>query len=205
MVTDELLVHRAKSGDLKAYEILIRRYQHKVYNLAAKMVRNREDARDLAQDTFIRVYQNLPRFRGDSSFGTWVYRVASNKCLDYLRKKKVEGERVVLSTFENDVHFSDSRDSPEESAIREDENRRLRDALDSLPKAYRIAIILQHYQQLSYKEIAEVLELPVKTVATRIYRAKIILREKLTGGEAGAVQAGKGKPGQLPGKGISVI
>ncbi len=205
MVTDELLVHRAKSGDLKAYEILIRRYQHKVYDLAAKMVRNREDARDLAQDTFIRVYQNLPRFRGDSSFGTWVYRVASNKCLDYLRKKKVEGERVVLSTFENDVHFSDSRDSPEESAIREDENRRLRDALDSLPKAYRIAIILQHYQQLSYKEIAEVLELPVKTVATRIYRAKIILREKLTGGEAGAVQAGKGKPGQLPGKGISVI
>lgn len=205
MTTDELLVFRAKNGDLKAYEMLIERYQHKVYNLTAKMVKNEEDARDLAQETFIQMYQKLPRFRGDSSFGTWVYRVASNKCLDFLRQKKAEVARITLSTFEKEIFPCDNRGSPEESAIREDESRRLRDALESLPRAYRIVIVLQHYQQLSYKEIAEILDLPVKTVATRLYRAKSILKEKLTGGEAGAVQTGKGKPGQLPGKGISVI
>lgn len=83
MTTDELLVFSAKNGDLKAYEMLIERYQHKVYNLTAKMVKDEEDARDLAQETFIQIYQNLPRFRGDSSFGTWVYRVASNKSLTF--------------------------------------------------------------------------------------------------------------------------
>lgn len=205
MMTDELLVYRIKNGDLTAYEILIGRYQHRVYNLVVKMVNNEEDARDLSQDIFIQIYQTLQRFRGDSSFGTWVYRVASNKCLDFLRRKKAEGERIVLSAFERDILLSDSRGSPEESAIRKEESRRLRIALESLPRDYRIVIILQHYQQLSYKEIAEILAVPVKTVATKLYRAKLILKKKLTGGEAGAVQGGKGQPGQLPGKGISVI
>lgn len=205
MGTDEFLVQRARNGDLRAYEVLVRRYQHKVYNLAAKMINNREDARDLAQDTFIQIYQALPRFRGDCSFGTWVYRVASNKCLDFLRRKKAEKQRVSHCAFEKDALLVDSRDGPEELFMKEEEGRILRQALESLPRAYRIALVLQHYQLLSYKEIAEILDLPVKTVATRLYRAKLILKEKLTGGESCEVQAGKNKPGQLPGRGISLI
>ncbi len=202
MIRDELLVYRARDGDLKAYEILIQRYQDKVYNLAARMINNREDARDLAQETFIQIYKSLPHFRGDCSFGTWLYRVASNKCLDFLRRKRPE---QVCHPFEKDELIADSRAGPEEQLIKEEEAYMVRKALASLPRNYRIVLVLHHYQLLSYKEIAKILDLPVKTVATRLYRARLILKEKLTGGESGEMQAGKNKPGQLPGRGISLI
>lgn len=204
MVKDELLVAMAQKGDLKAYEDLVRRYQHKVFNLASKMLNNREDALDLAQEIFIQVYLALPGFRGESIFSTWVYRVASNKCLDFLRKKKVEKNKII-SSYEENVQIGDSRDSPEDLVIRREESRRVREALDGLPRNYRIVIILHHYQQLRYKEIAEVLNQPVKTVATRLYRAKLILKKKLIGGDSGELQTGEGEPGELPGKGILLV
>lgn len=204
MEKDELLVAMAQKGDLTAYEALVHRYQHKVFNLASKMVNNREDALDIAQEIFMQIYLALPGFRGESVFSTWVYRVASNKCLDYLRKKKVEKEKNVTS-FEENIMFGDSRDSPEELVIRREESRKVREALDSLPRHYRIVIILHHYQQLRYKEIAEVLNQPVKTVATRLYRAKLILKKKLIGGESGELQNRESKPGKLPGKRILLM
>lgn len=204
MEKDELLVAMAQKGDLTAYEALVHRYQHKVFNLASKMVNNREDALDIAQEIFMQIYLALPGFRGESVFSTWVYRVASNKCLDYLRKKKVEKEKTVTS-FEENIMFGDSRDSPEELVIRREESRKVREALDSLPRHYRIVIILHHYQQLRYKEIAEVLNQPVKTVATRLYRAKLILKKKLIGGESGELQNRESKPGKLPGKRILLM
>ncbi len=203
MITDELLVYRARDGDLRAYEVLIQRYQDKVYNLAARMINNREDAHDLVQETFIQIYKSLRHFRGDCSFGTWLYRVATNKCLDFLRRKKPE--QVFHPASEKDELIADSRDGPEESLLKEEEAYVVRKALASLPRNYRIVLVLHHYQLLGYKEIAEILDLPVKTVATRLYRARRILREKLTGGEYGEMQAGKNKHGQLPGGGISVI
>lgn len=204
MVKDELLVSLVKKGDLKAYEALVERYQHKVFNLVSKMVNNREDALDIAQEIFIQIYLALPGFRGESIFSTWVYRVASNKCLDFLRKKKVEKKKIVSSYEENKL-IGDSRDSPEELVIRREEIRRVKDVLENLPRNYRIVIILHHYQQLRYKEIAEILNQPVKTVATRLYRAKLILKKKLSGGESGELQTGEGQPGKLPGKGILLI
>lgn len=204
MEKDELLVALAQKGDLTAYEALVQRYQHKVFNLASKMVNNREDALDIAQEIFMQIYIALPGFRGESVFSTWVYRVASNKCLDFLRKKKVEKEKPVTS-FEENVLFGDSRDSLEELVIRREESQRVREALDSLPRHYRIVLILHHYQQLRYKEIAEVLNQPVKTVATRLYRAKLILKKKLIGGESGELQTRKSQPGKLPGKRILLL
>lgn len=203
MITDELLVYRARDGDLKAYEILIQRYQDKVYNLAARMINNREDARDLAQETFIQIYKSLQHFRGDCNFSTWLYRVASNKCLDFLRRKRPE--QVCHPAFEKDELIADSRAGPEEQLIKEEEAYIIRKVLANLPRNYRMVLVLHHYQLLSYKEIARILDLPVKTVATRLYRAKLILKEKLTGGDSGEMQAGKNKSGQLPGKGISLI
>lgn len=204
MEKDELLVAMAQKGDLTAYEALVQRYQHKVFNLASKMVNNREDALDIAQEIFMQIYLALPGFRGESVFSTWMYRVASNKCLDYLRKKKVEKEKTVTS-FEENVMFGDSRDSPEDLVIRREESRRVREALDSLPRHYRIVLILHHYQQLRYIEIAEVLNQPVKTVATRLYRAKLILKKKLIGGESGELQNRESKPDKLPGKRILLM
>jgi RNA polymerase sigma-70 factor (ECF subfamily) len=205
VVKDEILVSMAKKGDLEAYEALVQRYQHKVFNIAARMVHNREDALDLTQEIFFQIYIALPGFRGDSIFGTWVYRVASNKCLDFLRKNKAEKEKIHAAIFEDNILAGDSRGSPEELVIRREESRRVLMALESLPRNYRIVIVLHHYQQLSYKDIAEILDRPVRTVATRLYRAKLILKKKLTGGEYGELQAGKSQPGKLPGKGILLV
>ena len=202
MATDELLVHAARNGDLNAYAALVERHQDKIYNLTAKMVENEEDARDLTQEVFLQLYQSLPSFRSESSFGTWAYRIAANKCLDFLRKKKTRGKQVVLSTDAGDTLSGDCREGPEEAAIRRDESRRLKAAIKTLPEVYRIVLVLHHYQQLPYKEIADVLSVPVKTVATRLYRAKLILKEMLAGGDASALQEGKGQPGQLHGQGI---
>jgi RNA polymerase sigma-70 factor (ECF subfamily) len=166
------------------------------------MVENGEDARDLTQEVFIQLYQSLPRFRSESSFGTWAYRIAVNKCLDFLRRKKTRGKEVVLSLYEGDALPGNCREGPEEAAIRQDESRRLKTAIKNLPQDYRIVLVLHHYQQLSYKEIAEILSIPVKTVATRLYRAKLILKEKLAGGDPGALQKGQGQSGQLHGQGI---
>lgn len=202
MATDELLVHAARSGDLDAYAALVKRHQDKIYNLSSKMVENGEDARDLTQEVFLQLYQSLPRFRSESSFGTWAYRIAANKCLDFLRRKKTRGKQVLLSPEAGDALMCDCREGPEETAIRLDESRRLKAAIKNLPEVYRIVLVLHHYQQLPYKEIADILSVPVKTVATRLYRAKLILKEMLAGGDAGALQEGKGQPGQLHGQGI---
>lgn len=202
MATDELLVHAARNGDLEAYAALVERHQNKIYNLTAKMVENAEDARDLTQEVFLQIYQSLPQFRNQSSFGTWAYRVAANKCLDFLRKKKNREKQVILSPDGEDALPGDCREGPEEVAIRRDESRRLKAAIKDLPQTYRIVLVLHHYQQLPYKEIAEILSVPVKTVATRLYRAKLILKEKLAGGGSGALQQGKGQSGQLHGQGI---
>ncbi len=203
MITDELLVYRARDGDLKAYEALIRRYQDKTFNLAARMINNREDARDLAQETFIQIYKSLPRFKGDCSFSTWLYRIASNKCLDFLRRRKPEALNHPYCNQEELI--VDSRAGPEEMLIRDEEAHMVREALAGLPRNYRIVLVLHHYQRLSYKEIAEVLNLPLKTVATRLYRARLILRDKLEGGGAGEMQEGKNKHTKLPGRGASLI
>lgn len=202
MVTDELLVHKAKNGDLSAYAALVERHQEKIYNLTARMVENGEDARDLTQEVFLQLYQALPRFRSESSFGTWAYRVAANKCLDFLRRKKTRGKEVVLSPDAGEALPGNCREGPEEAAIRRDESRRLRVAIKNLPQTYRIVLVLHHYQQLSYKEIAGILNIPVKTVATRLYRAKLILKETLVGGDWDALQKSTGQSGQLHGRGI---
>lgn len=202
MATDELLVHAARNGDLEAYAALVERHQDKIYNLTAKMVANREDARDLTQEVFVQLYQALPRFRNESGFGTWAYRVAANKCLDFLRRKRTREKQVVLSPGGGDALPADCREGPEEAAIRRDESRRLKAAIKNLPQTYRIVLVLHHYQQLPYKEIAGILNVPVKTVATRLYRAKLMLKEKLAGGESGALQEGKGQSDQLHGRGI---
>ena len=194
MVADELLVSKAQTGDLAAYGELISRHQDRVYNMALKILNSPEDARDASQDIFIRVFKSLSSFDFRSSYTTWLYRVATNVCLDMLRKKNKELHQTLplgeQKAFE--IHLKDVSPGPEETCIEREKLKDLRKAINDLPEEHRVALVLHHYQGLSYKEVAEVLEIPENTVATRIHRAKKMLREVLLGGEAGAVRKGTG-------------
>lgn len=196
--SDEVLVARAKQGDLLAYGELVSRYQNQVYNLARRMLPSEEDAEDAAQETFIRLYRCLDQFRGQARFSTWLYRIAANKCLDAWRRKKQEKQQLAGSVFQHSREPTGS--GPEEELLREEQRQDVRAALLRLPEKYRIVLVLQHYHGLNYGEISLALGLPAKTVATRIYRAKQMLRDVLIGGEQHALPAGEKTPCPLSGR-----
>jgi len=192
MVADEILVKKAQGGDTAAYGELVRRYQERVYGLALKMF-SREDAGDVAQEIFFRVFRGLPGFNYQSSFATWLYRISTNVCLDQLRRRGREGQRFLPLEAGDDERNSlrDNGPGPEEHLLDREKVGALKRAVRQLPDGYRMALVLHHYQGLSYRQVAEVMSLPEKTVATRIHRAKKMLRKKLSGGEDGALPEGK--------------
>jgi len=202
-LSDEMLVEKSKQGDLSAYGELVSRYQNQVYNLAVRMLHSEEDAKDAAQETFIQTYRCIKQFHGQAKFSTWLYRIASNKCLDALRRGKLE--RQVFTGTINEQARGPTGDKPEEELLKKEQNRAVRDALAGLPEKYRLVLVLQHYHGLSYQEISLALNLPEKTVATRVYRAKQMLKDALVGGEEHAMPAGQEKPGQLSGRRIPLL
>ena len=164
------LVLRAQNGDDSAFEQLVTLYEKRVYNLALRMSRNHEDALDLSQDIFIRVYKSLPFFKGESSFSTWLYSIASNACIDFTRR---EAKRRT-SSLECDEYFEipDLRYHPESEAERADLRNQIVNAIDSLSPEHREIIVLREINSLSYGEIAEALDIEVGTVKSRICRAR---------------------------------
>ena len=176
---EEILVEKAKAGDLKSFEILVSRYQKKVFGFIYRMVLSVEDARDLTQEVFLSVFRSLGKFRGDAKFSSWLYRIASNKSLDFLKKNRklqVIDEEIIATS-----------ESPEQVFLQQDKIRHLRSIIARLPDKYRLVLILFHYENFTYRQIANTLDIPEKTVATRIYRAKLILKERLGGEKDGTV------------------
>jgi RNA polymerase sigma-70 factor (ECF subfamily) len=193
-VPDERLVSRAVAGDRGAFEALVRRHQTPVVNHLYRLIGSRDAALDLAQDVFIKVYTSLASFDPKYRFTTWLYRIASNCAIDQLRRKQVP-------TFSLDPTFGDA-DAPDAESrlagsgpdpdqvlrLRELQGR-LDEAIRQLPPAYRELILLRHRQHCRYDEIARITRLPIGTVKNRIFRAREILRERLSDllvGEAGA-------------------
>lgn len=165
------LVTRAQNGDTAAFEQLVCEYEKRVYNLALKMSRNPEDALDLSQDIFIRIYKSLPLFKGDSSFSTWVYSIASNACIDYTRRERRKS-RLEFLPLDEAIPPPDFRYQPEleyeKTALRESISR----ALDELSPEHREIIVLRELNGLSYDEIADTLDIEHGTVKSRISRAR---------------------------------
>ncbi len=156
---------------------LVRRYQDPVFAMALRFVRDRVEAEDVAQEVFLRVHRGLDGFKGDAKFSTWLYRITWNLCADWLRRNRKPG-RIAASMETEDV-FPDGRVDLEGGVLAEEERDTVRRALAGLDEIYRSAVVLLYYQKLSYEQIAEVLGVPVKTVETRLYRARKILRESL--------------------------
>lgn len=186
--SDEILAVKAIAGDSKSLENLVTRYQKKIFSFIYRMVFSVEDARDLTQEVFVQVFLSLNQFRGEAKFSTWLYRIASNKSLDFLRRNQKIEKTIAASKIDTLALMGSSLNhhNPEQVFIQEEKIRRLRRLIAGLPDKYRLTLILFHYENLTYQQIAEALDLPVKTVATRLYRSKLILKEQL-GGEIDGV------------------
>lgn len=178
MMDERRLLQKAQEGDRKAFEALVALHSRRVYNLALGYTGRHHDAEEIAQTVFVKVWKALPQFRGASAFSTWLYRLTLNACTDhYRRERKRRGD---LSLDDPDLApIRDAAPSPEEIVIQREEKAILRKALAELPEQHRVILILREMDGLDYQEIAQVLEIQVGTVKSRLARARRALREKL--------------------------
>ena len=180
---DKELVEKAKRGDQEAFAQLVLDNQNRVYSLALRLSGDREEAADLAQEAFVKAWQGLSAFQGESSFSTWVYRLTTNVCIDHLRKKK-RREAVEPSVSLDDENNSWAEPStweqdPQRLLEQSERGKALARAIDQLPDWQREALVLRELSGLSYQEIGEALDIDLGTVKSRIARARLNLRKIL--------------------------
>ncbi|HGY90910.1 MAG TPA: sigma-70 family RNA polymerase sigma factor [Planctomycetes bacterium] len=174
---DQSLVARAEAGDQEAFAALVHRYADRIYTLVAGMIHDRTAVEDVVQDIFFKVYRKLSAFQGRSSFYTWLYRVSLNTATDHLKKKRRDRHRHVEDPTVLDR--PDFTGGPDETMDREELRQKTSEAIASLPTKYRDILLLREYQELSYEEIADVLQCSKGTVESRLFRARARLRSKL--------------------------
>lgn len=180
------LVHKLKNGDESAYRLIIEKYQSYVLNCCFKFVNHTETAEDLTQEVFIEVYKSVGRFRSDSKFSTWLYRIAVTKSLDHLksmkRKKRYGFMKNFFSAGKSDDYLVSSEqesDNPQQLLEKAERIKALSWAVGALPENQKVAFTLSKYDELSYKEIAEILDTTVSSVESLLVRAKSNLKKKL--------------------------
>jgi len=166
-----VLVAAARDGGSDAFELLVRRHQGAVYGLALRMLGSQADAQDAAQDSFVQAWNALARFRGDSAFASWLYRIVTNRCLNILASRRPTD---VLS-----ADYASARDDPAEAAIDRERMHAVAAAVLRLAPEQRAALVLREFQGLSYDEIAEILGVSLSAVKGRIHRARLLLVEEL--------------------------
>lgn len=175
-LTDEQLVEQIRQGDEEAYRFLIERHKNYIYTLVYRLVEHRETAEDLTQEIFIKLYRSLVHFRGDAKFTTWVYRLTVNLVTDYRRSQRRKPYEAILDKVKN--WFGNRQEEPEAAVLQKEEQQTMLKLLSELPDKYRLILYLYHYKQLSYQEIADATQLPLKTIETRLYRGKALLKQK---------------------------
>ena len=181
--TDQQLVEQVMAGNKSAFNLLVMRYQHRVAALIARFVQDPQEVEDVAQEAFIKAYRALPVFRGDSAFYTWLYRIAVNTAKNYLvaRSRRPPAQDLEIDEVEPTETGSVLREieSPEGSLSISELKAAIESALDSLPEELKTAFILREFSGLSYEDIAEVMDCPVGTVRSRIFRAREAIDRKI--------------------------
>lgn len=174
--TDQLLVERVQKGDKRAFDLLVGKYQHKIVSLISRYVSDHAEALDVAQEAFIKAYKAIGRFRGDSAFYTWMYRIAINTAKNHLvsqsrRPPSSDVDAQDAEQFHVDTRLKD-RASPEHELLKEEIERTIHDAISELPDDLRVAITLREMEGMSYEDIATTMDCPIGTVRSRIFRAR---------------------------------
>ncbi len=183
---DADLLRRCLAGDEKAYRELVGRYQRQVFSLARRMTGSVEDAEDLTQETFVRMFKALDRYDPTRPFAAWLMTIATRLSIDHLRRRRVRPISVTQREAgtrdeEYTLEIEDAGLRPDEIAVQAEEEGRVQDLIDSLPAHYRAVVLLRHQHDLSYEEIAAALHLPLGTVKARIHRARALLRDRIEG------------------------
>jgi len=189
VATDDLtLVKRVKTGDQRAFKLLVERYQRKIYAVALGMVKDKEEALDISQEAFVKVYRYLDHFKGDSSFYTWLYRITVNISIDALRKKQpLRGEEVELDealkmdTAEANIGALGSRlgTNPQKSALRKELAEKIQQALETVPEKHRAILLLREVEGMSYEDLSRTLKIPKGTVMSRLFHARVKVQKIL--------------------------
>jgi RNA polymerase sigma-70 factor (ECF subfamily) len=183
---DSGLILRCQADDAAAFNEIVSRYKNKVYNFVNRMVHGAADAEDLAQEVFVRAYLSIHSFQGRASLNTWLFRIATNICIDYNRKHgRIKGLTTSLlrddagEDGESEIQASDSRFDPERLALNRELGVELQRAMNDLPEKHRAVVLLHDVEGLAYEEIAAIVECPVGTVKSRLFNARMSLRQKL--------------------------
>lgn len=172
---DYELVKQSVKGNQNAFAELLSRYKNLVYSVVLRMVNDSEEANDLAQEIFIKIYKNLDKYQPEYKFSTWIIRITTNHVIDFRRKKKQETVSIDDMVYEPSDYIT-----PESSYIEKERNTSIFSALNSLPDMYKIPIVLYHQQGLSYQEIAQMIGEPLSKVKNRIFRGRKMLKELLS-------------------------
>jgi RNA polymerase sigma-70 factor (ECF subfamily) len=188
VATDEQLVARARDKDFGAFEQLLDRYEDKIFRLAYRFVRNETEAKEVLQDTFLSIWRKLDTFKGDSQFGSWLYRVAANTALMRLRAQRrhpeVSTEELPVGYLDNYGHLPPAGENwakrPDDELQSDELRRHIQSAVDGLPEIYRTVFLLRDVEGLSTEETGEILDISVPTVKTRLHRARIALRDNIS-------------------------
>ncbi|HET6349956.1 MAG TPA: sigma-70 family RNA polymerase sigma factor [Candidatus Krumholzibacteria bacterium] len=180
---DIQLVARCRAGDERAFRALLEKYERAVFSICLRMVRNRDEAADLAQEAFIKVFGSLDKYNPAYAFSSWLFKITSNLCIDHLRKRRITtfamDEPVEGEKGEYTRQYVAPDLPPDETFSRDEKMRRLEEGIAALPEHYRIMLVLRHQEDMSYEEIAESLSIPLGTVKARIHRAREMLKSIL--------------------------
>jgi RNA polymerase sigma factor (sigma-70 family) len=178
---DSELVRKAKEGDQQAFSMIMDKYRKSIYFTILKMVHNRDDAEDILMISFSKAFKNIEYYKEDYAFSTWLFRIATNSCIDFIRKKKLLLTPIEETIKESDqnTHVSaivkDKSADPEEKIIRDQKAKKMREIVEQLPQKYKQLIELRYFDELSYEEIANQVDLPLGTVKAQLFRAKDLL------------------------------
>ena len=180
---DNILINKALAGDQTAYEKLMKKYYQLIYNLIFRMISRKEDVEDLTQEAFIKAFNSLQNFDRQFAFSTWLFKIATNNAIDYLRKKKLNTFSIdrEIESEESDFKFEipDNENKPDRVIIEGERKKILDEAIESLPPKYKEVILLRHKMDKEYEEIAKELKLPLGTVKAHIFRGRELLNKYL--------------------------
>jgi RNA polymerase sigma-70 factor (ECF subfamily) len=190
LATDDLtLVKRVRGGDQRAFKLLVERYQRKVYAVALGMLKDKEEAMDVSQEAFVKVYKYLDHFKGDASFYTWLYRITVNICIDIIRKRAGAGgeavefdETMPMDVSEANIGALGSRlgTNPQKSALRRELAEKIQEALAAVPEKHRAILLLREIEGMSYEDLSRTLDIPKGTVMSRLFHARAKVQKILS-------------------------